>query len=650
MKEICMAAMVLKLASVFTNHAVLQQGMTIPIWGMATPLARVECQLGDVHAMTVASEDGRFMLRLPPQKAGGPFILQVKDLSSGQVVKLEDIYIGEVWVASGQSNMELPLDATGDYARKADLPMIRFYQVPMTTYSNGRREANGEWQVCSPTNSGKFSAVAFQFAKFRQPEAGCAVGIIQAAVGGTNIEAWMSRSALLALPEYADEVMKYDSNICDPKLYAEYPQNEKMFDRGFRETEFFRKLFPTMPENAGAREGWQKPEYDDSKWESMTLPDSWTLAGYNHAGIFWYRLNIDLPKSWTGNDLELGIGVADKSDITYFNGEQIGATGDNGLDMCYWDKPRRYIVPGKLVQAGRNVIAVRVSSAVSICTDGGLTGPADAMFIALKDQPKSAISLAFDWRLKMEHDFGIDGADKMRLLGPGEAHSLHILFDNMISPLIPYAVRGAIWYQGEANAICTAGRYRELLTTLIRDWQTQWGELDMKFLVVQLPGYSTPRLYSERSTWALLREAQMQATTETDQPPAICTIDCGDPVNLHPINKGLVGKRLAMAVVGKYSPTFKSMTLEKSSLRLEFNTYDSALKVNVEKLDGFVIAGDDGIFHPAMAKISSANTVIVSCPQVKKPVAVRYAWSDNPSMANLINSEGYPALPFRAKL
>jgi sialate O-acetylesterase len=378
----------------------------------------------------------------------------------------------------------------------------------------------------------------------------------------------------------------------------------------------------------------------------MTLPDSWTLAGYNHAGIFWYRLKIDLAKSWAGKNLELGIGAADKSDITYFNGEQIGATGDDGLDMRYWNKPRKYVVPGKLVRAGKNIIAVRVSSAVSICTDGGLTGPADAMFIDLKDQPKTAISLAVDWQMKMEHNFGIDGADKMRLLGPGEAHSLHILFDNMISPLIPYAVRGAIWYQGEANTICTAGRYRQLLTALIRDWQTQWGELDMKFLVVQLPGYSTPRLYSERSTWALLREAQMQAISDTGQPPAICTIDCGDPVNLHPLKKELVGKRLAMSAVGKFGPTFKTMTLDKSSLRLEFSTYGSSLQIRGTKLDGFVIAGEDGVFHPAEAEITSANTVIISCSQVKKPVMVYYAWSDNPSM----NSEGCPVLPFRAKL
>jgi sialate O-acetylesterase len=405
-----------------------------------------------------------------------------------------------------------------------------------------------------------------------------------------------------------------------------------------------------MPENAGACDGWQKPEYDDSNWKSMTLPDSWTLAGYNHAGIFWYRLNIDLPKSWDGKDLELGLGAADKSDITYFNGEQIGATGDDALDLCYWDKPRKYVVPGKWVRAGKNVIAVRVSSAVSICTDGGLTGPAEAMYVALKDQPKSAISLATDWRMKMEHNFGIEGADKMRLLGPGEAHSLHILFDNMISPLIPYAVRGAVWYQGEANAICTVGRYRDLLKTLIRDWQRQWGEYEMKFLVVQLPGYATPRLYSERSTWALLREAQMQATAETGQPPAICTIDCGDVTNLHPLNKELVGRRLAMSSAGKYGPTFKTMMLEKSSLRLEFSTYGSALQVRGTKLDGFVVAGEDGVFHPAEAKVISENTVLVSCPQVKKPVAVRYAWSNNPSMANLINSEGYPALPFRTTL
>jgi sialate O-acetylesterase len=642
---------VLKLASLFGDHAVLQQGKTIPVWGTATPLGRIECRLGRLIAATVVSDDGRFMVRFPAQPAGGPFELSVRDTATDESLTLHDLYIGEVWLASGQSNMELPLAGTGaggrEAMRHADLPRVRFYTVPVTTYPAGRSEANGSWQVCSPATAGNVSAIAFHFARHRQPDAGTAVGVIVAAYGGTNIEAWLSRAALMAEPEYAAESAGYDSACCAPELYAAFPKNEELFNRGLREQKFWEQLLPVMPENTGVRHGWEKPAFDDAAWERMVLPDSWTLAGYNHAGVFWYRLAVELPTAWAGNELELGLGAADKADITYFNGETVGATGD-ARDMQYWMTPRRYAVPGRLVKAGRNVIAVRVASAVSICADGGLIGPAAAMTLALKGRPDTAIPLAVEWRFKMEHNLGIDGAEKLRLLGPGEAHSLHMMFDNMIAPLAPYAVRGAIWYQGEANAICGAARYRRLLGALMADWKRQWGQSGFEFLIVQLPGFQAPRLYSEKSTWALLREAQAQAAADQRQPPPVVTIDCGDADNLHPPNKEPVGQRLALAAAGKSSgPQFRDMNVSNGRLQLVFDTSGACLTVRGEKLDGFVVAGRDGVFHPAQATIKDATTVEVQCREVAEPCAVRYAWSNNPAMANLTDDTGLPAAPFR---
>lgn len=643
----------LKLATMFGDHAVLQQGKTVPVWGQSQPLNRIACRLGNIMVNTVASDDGRFMVRFPAQPAGGPFVLQVDDLTSGETLSLHDLYIGDVWLASGQSNMEMKLRDTDDAGTAAvgatDLPLVRFYHVPLSTYPAGRREANGQWQVCSPATAGDFSAVAFHFAANRHQDTGAAVGILLAACGGTNIEAWLSRSALRQEADYAAELDVYDNASSRPDLFAAYPKNDDLFNRELREQRFFAELFPAMPENLGLQRGWQRTEFNDSDWEGMALPDSWTLAGYNHAGVFWYRLSVTLPDAWAGNDLELGLGAVDKADITYFNGEPVGATGD-GVDMQYWLTRRHYRVPGKLVKAGRNVIAVRAVSAVSICADGGLIGPATAMKLAIKDRPETALSLAVEWRFRMEHNLGRDGAEKMRMLGAGEAHSLHMMFDNMIAPLLPYAVRGAIWYQGEANAICGAAHYRRLLGALITDWTHQWGQRDFAFLIVQLPGFQTPRLYSEKSTWAWLREAQTQAAADKGQPPPVVTIDCGDADNLHPLKKAPIGKRLALAAAGKSSgPRFRAMERnhDNNKLLLQFDTFGASLAVRGEKLGGFVMAGSDGVFHPARAWIKNRTTIEVCCTEVAEPHAVRYAWSNHPAMANLTDDNGLPAAPFR---
>jgi len=641
----------MKLATIFCDHAVLQQKKNIPVWGTATPLARIAGRLGNTEAVTVAGDDGRFRLYFPAQTPVGPLILEVQDLTSHEKVTLTDVYIGEVWLAAGQSNMELTLAGTGELGAAtiaaADRPLVRFYVVPVTAYPSGRSEAGGTWTVSTPAAAGAFSAVAYHFAEQRQRDTGMAVGIIQAACGGTNIEAWLSRGALLRLNDYEAEVEQYDPAGCAPELFARYPDNRALFDRGQREVDFWKRRFLPLPENVGAERGWQRPDYDDSAWERMELPDSWTMAGYNHAGVFWFRLSIDLPSDWAGKDLELDLGAVDKGDITFFNGEFVGATGD-GLEMQCWQEFRHYSVPGKLVKPGRNLLAVRAASAVSICADGGLIGPASKMWLRRRDKQGAAIPLAGVWKLKMEHDLGIDGAEKMRLLGAGECHSLHMMFDNLIAPVIPYAVRGAVWYQGEANAICGAGRYRSLLGGLIRDWRRQWAQREYDFLTVQLPGFQEPRLYSELSTWAQLREAQELATIDCGTPPPITTIDGGDIFDLHPKDKRPVGARLARAAAGQSTgPRAKTAVRHGHSLRVTFVTGGSALQVRGDRLDGFVIAGNDGVYQPAEARIRDSETVELTSASVPAPERVCYAWTNNPSMANLTDADGLPAAPFR---
>ena len=643
----------MKLATIFGNHAVLQQGKNLPLWGTATPLARIAAKLGNVSAATVASDDGRFVLYFPPQCPGGPLELQVEDRTTHEILTLTDLHIGEVWLAGGQSNMAFRLGEEGHSGAEAiaaaKLPSVRFYEVPVTTYPSGRSEANGQWTLCSPASAAAFSAVAYYFAAKRSRDTGMAIGIIQAACGGTNIEAWLSRPALAGLPDYAAEQEQYEYNNCNPEIFTRFPDNRELFDREKRDCDCWRRLFPAMPENTGVRRDWHRPELDDASWERLVLPESWTMAGYNHAGVFWFRYTVDLPSEWQGKDLELSLGAVDKADITYFNGQEVGATGD-GLEMRFWQELRSYPVPGRLVKAGRNGIAVRAASAVSICADGGLIGPAEKMFLRLKDNPDAVIPLTGEWRMRMECNLGTEGTEKMRVLGAGEPHSLHMMFDNLIAPVVPYAVRGALWYQGEANAICGAGRYRQLLVALIGDWRRWWAQREYDFLIVQLPGFQEPRQYNGLSTWAQLREAQESAARDAGVPPPITTIDCGDTFDLHPRNKRPIGVRLALAAAGKsVGPRFKHALRQGNRIQLYFDTFGSALAQRGDRLDGFVVADSDGVFRAANARITGRNTVDVFSPVIPEPDRVCYAWSNHPTMANLTDSDGLPAAPFRTE-
>lgn len=642
----------LLLNSLFQDHAVFQRGASIPVWGKAVPNRRIHCSLGGVSSVAVSNAEGRFFLRLPPLEAGGPFELKIRQLPDGPERILHDVWIGEVYLASGQSNMELPLNALREYAEmcasgELDRASVHYFKVPKTAYPVQAEDAHGVWQAASAESAGGFSGMAFLFARGLAERTGCKVGIIEASLGGTGAECWISREGLMKNSVWSRHVEAFDCKKYDPAMYEHLPAGKLMPAPDEQIMQGIRTLFPAPLPNEGVKAGFAEPDYDDADWESMELPDSWTLAGYRHAGVFWFRRGVELPQECRGRELTLSLGAVDKGDITYFNGVEIGRTGD-GIDLAPTFQPRVYRIPGELVRAGRNVIAVRAASQVSIVMDGGLIGPAEQMFLKT---PEKQIPLTGSWKLRQEHDCGNAGSDFIPQCGPGEPHTMHTLFDNMIHPLIPYALRGVLWYQGECNAISGAEGYQELLENLIDDWRGHWGQRRLDFLIIQLPGYQRRRTVSIHSQWALLREAQYLAGCSRDA-EVIVSYDTGDENDLHPRDKHPVAlraaERAAALISGREvprSPVFFLVTFSGNVLRIRFETWGGRLVFHGE-LSGFAICGADGVFYPAEARIISDNELEVFHPDLPEPTAVYYAWSNFPT-GNLYGDFGLPAVPFR---
>ncbi|HEY3417272.1 MAG TPA: sialate O-acetylesterase, partial [Armatimonadota bacterium] len=632
----------MKLPAIFADHMVLQRNLPIKVWGWAKAGEAIAVTMAGQTARATTGTDGCWQAALPPLEAGGPYEMTVQGAS--ETVTFSDVLIGEVWVCSGQSNMEWPLSMTQH--ADVDVPAatddgMRLFTVTKAAVVEVADDVVGTWEVCSPMSVAQFSAVGYYFGLRLRKELGIPIGLINTSWGGTPAESWTSAESLLAHPELRGMVEKMRSELADfPRADAIYRTALKEWEQG---------NFPPDAGNSGFPNGWADPATSAADWEEMLLPQSWQCAGLDFNGVLWFRREVEIPAAWAGQPLRLRIGACDKNDYTYFNNQFIGSlTMDDRPDA--WSTPRCYTVPGELVKAGGNLIAVRVFSNMY---NGGMTGPAVQMSIGPADDSAEPLPLAGPWRYQVEQNYGRRPAVPAPPMpaGPGNAWTPTSLYNGMIAPIVPYGIAGAIWYQGESNAD-RAVQYRTLFPAMIRDWRMHWEQGDFPFLFVQLANYMGINSAPVESNWAELREAQTM-TLALPHTGMATIIDIGDAMDIHPKNKLDVGNRLALwALEDTYGkdvipsgPLYDGMTVEGNSIRLRFTHVAGGLVAKGGPLSGFAIAGADGKFIWADAVIDG-DTVVVSSADVPIPAAVRYAWADNP-ICNLYNAEGLPASPFR---
>ncbi len=628
----------MRLAPPFSDHAVLQRDRPIPVWGMTGPEQVVTVRLAGHSACVTSSPDGRWLVRLPPVPAGGPHELTASSASGDAVVR--DVLVGEVWICSGQSNMEWTLSQTPQGLSKveSDLPGVRLLTISTPARQGQQTAIDGRWQRATQETLATFSAVGVWFGRMLHRDLAVPVGLICNAWGGTRIQAWMSREALMSDPLGVDEVRGYEGFAYEAAAPGSVLSVAE-WERQARERDAV---------NDGFRRGWAAAGCDDSSWSSMPVPSRWQDHGHAGSGVFWFRRAVELPAVWVGKPLELHLGAIDKHDDSYVNGERIGGLSWNdGPDS--WCKPRVFTVPAHLSTATL-VIAVRARSHVY---HGGMIGPERELYVQPADGGAQAIPLSGTWRYAVEQDWGVQLPPAAQF-GPGNPNAPYTLFDSRMAPLISYGIRGAIWYQGESNAN-EAGLYRRLLPQMVQDWRRAFGQGDFPFLQVQLANFMAERDQPVASAWAELRDAQTAALADPQIGMAVA-IDVGDAVDIHPTDKRTVGERLARwALAGTYGrsitpsgPLFSSMAVEAGGrVRCRFRHAGGLCTRDGKPPSHVAIAGPARNFVWAETAIEG-DTLVVWSAKVAQPIAVRYAWADNPLGCNLVNSDDLPASPFRS--
>lgn len=636
----------LKITGFYGDHAVFQYGKTTILKGTTLPDKKVELYIGDRHFAIFSNQFGEFTFKIPPMKPASR--LQMTVICDDEKVVFEDIAFGNVYIAGGQSNMEMPMKEASPDASSLDesvLDLIRIFPIPIHTYYGAASSIEGCWLNATREILNDFSAVGGFFAAALAEKTKIPVGIIRAACGGANIEAFVSEYSLRNSNAYAQEIGQYEDNVASFDLdYNTFPDRN-----GEKLNKALRTLFPEEPDDGGINAGFCTAGFDDSKWDTMLLPDSWTQAGHNHAGIFYYRRTVNLPEGASKHRFTLHLGAVDKSDRTFINGTEIGSTGDI-YTMAYWNSLRVYDVPENLLHDGENSLAVRVLSLFSVCTDGGMTGPAEEMYLESEDG-SIRVDLTGYWKFKETFDAGTEGMTCMHGLGQGDNNSFHGFFDNMIRPLEGTALAGVIWYQGEANAICTSSIYQELLELMIADWRRNFLDSKLHFYIIQLPDFQNVHRFTPYGTWPLLREAQRKAAENTGS-TLVNTIGFGDSLELHPRNKKAVAETIADYEYARFGgnkvkiPRLKKISAQNNALLLQF---DQKLDKN-SPADAFVIAGEDLIAHQANVRFLAPDTLELTSNAIEKPFAVWYAWAENPRGFGLRALSGIVVPPFRAAL
>ncbi len=636
----------LKVATIFGDHMVVQADKAIPVWGWAKPGTKVEVKLLDAKAVTAtAGKDGRWMAKVSPVKTGQTGTMTVSAGDAKIVAK--DVLVGEVWLCGGQSNMDFGVQRSNNAKQEiaaANYPQIRMFTVTKANAELPDTDVQGKWEVCSPETVGHFSAVGYFFGREIHQQLKVPVGLIHSSWGGTPVECWMPVKAMKGNALCKDLVRRYAAveealNASDEEkqqLRAEYAKKIKDY------MALAKKDYP----NKGFEQGLAKASYDDAAWKAMQIPNNWENTAKEMRGldgVVWFRKTVTVPADWSGKELSLKVGKVDDVDVTYFNGEKVG---EMGRDSKKFNVQRDYTVPGKLVKAGKNTIAVRVTDSSG---GGGIWN--GTLSVSRKDADTKPIDLVGAWKYKVT--VAIRPLPK-----PANPFSHFIpsnLYNAMIYPLAPYPIQGAIWYQGESNA-SRFEQYAFLFPQMIRDWRSLWQDDELSFFYVELANFmgrsDQPGGYS---SWALLRESQRKAL-ELPRTGMATAIDIGNAKDIHPRNKQDVGKRLALSALGvEYGkaimhkgPSLKSATPKGDRATLVFNDVADGLKANTPLEKCFGVKGADGEWTWADAKIVSKDSIVLKGKAGTKIVAVSYAWADNPA-APLYNSAGIPALPFNTE-
>ncbi len=619
-----------ELPHAISSNMVVQRNAPVKIWGTAHKRERVTVSFNGQTLKTKANRKGKWQVILKNMNAGGPFKMSIKGRKN--TIALENILIGDVWVCSGQSNMEMSVvrsnNADAEIAT-ANYENMRLFTVPRNISDSPLCDTEeSTWLSCSSENIAQFSAVAYYFARRLQKDINVPIGLVHTSWGGTGVETWTSREGLANQEGFARE-LEYLKDY-NPKTYADKRKAELLAVTG-----------PLPEKDLGMVDGkaiWANPTHDFSTWKTMKLPNHWENEGLiDLNGVLWFQTNFELDEEEAKHPITLNLARIDDSDDTYVNGIRVGGMVEK------YDEPRVYPVKTGIVKSGKNTLVVRVED---ILYGGGFKSNGKDFFVKTS---KRNISLSGLWNYKI-------GKGEIEVRGGGNPNTMPtLLFNGMINPILPMTMKGVIWYQGEHNA-GRAYEYRKLFPNMIQDWRTQFNQGDFPFLFVQLANFQQAEALPADSDWAELREAQSMTLDNTSNTGMAVIIDIGDANDIHPKNKQDVGKRLAVAALKiAYdkdvctSPTYESMQIDGNVVRIKFKETGKGLLVknNYGYVNGFAVAGADKKFYWAKATIENENTVVVSCDAVENPVAVRYAWANNPHDVNLYNSEDLPADPFR---
>lgn len=631
-----------RLPAVIGSHMVLQQKSDAPLWGWAKPGEQISIKTswdGQIVA-ALTDPEGKWMARVKTPAAGGPYTIQIDGKNK---IVLEDILIGEVWLCSGQSNMEMPLRGWPEYGgviegsaeaiKTANYPNMRLFTVNRATSFVPVDTCSGTWKACTPETAKDFSAAGYFFGLELLQKLNVPVGLIHSSWGGTAAEAWTSSEYISRIPKFATS-----PGICNPELFYQKTIENYTIELG----KWVKNIGFDVSDPGPA---WTLSSADGSEWSDINVPAEWAttpIGTYN--GIVDYQMKFTVPKRWTGKATVIELGPIDEMDVAWVNGKLIGSH----LNPVEWATPRVYEVPEGTLRAGENILAISVGNTSGL---GGINGKQQDIKIRLQKSKSGGQSLAGTWKARKVRAF--ETLPPMpESINCDYPNTPTMLYNGMIKPLIPFAIKGAIWYQGESNRY-DGLLYRKIFTGMIENWRHDWNQGDFSFYYVQIAPYT----YRDKNSTGLLREAQGYAMKKLPNTGMVVTMDLGNLKNIHPGKKLEVGKRLASWALAKdyglintahMGPQYSTMQKEGDKIRIVFDHASGGLTSFGNELAGFQIAGMDGVFKPAKAQIAE-KTVIVSSDEVKVPVAVRFGWNST-DVTNLFNVLGLPAAPFRTDM